>query len=243
MSDGVDHSRGSRPEARDDFAEETAGPAARRLGTVYLQGVRLNAMTKAQCVAHMLDELDAGRGGWLITQNLSYLRRSSRDPAFAALCSKATLSVADGMPLLWACALQGTPLPDRIAGSDLVLILPGAAAQRGRSVYLLGGSPGTAHETARILKMRQPGARVAGVCCPPIGFERDPQEIARIQEELTGTKPDIVFVALGTPKQDYLIDELRPVLPSAWWLGVGVSFSFVAGRLRRAPLWVQRAGP
>ena len=90
----------------------------------------LDAISEAQCIAHILDELDAGRGGMLVTPNLDHLHRSTKDLAFAALVAEADLVVADGMPLVWASRLQGTPLPERVAGSNLITTLSGAAAGR-----------------------------------------------------------------------------------------------------------------
>src|ERR1700690_4598603 len=91
---------------------------------------------------HVFGDLDAGRGGWLITANLDFLRRHVRDPESRALYAAADLRVADGMPLVWAARAQGTPVPGRIAGSSLLVPLVERAARSGRSVYLLGGEPG-----------------------------------------------------------------------------------------------------
>ena len=116
----------------------------------------------------MLRELEAGRGGWLLTANLDHLRLCDRDPDYLRLCREASLVVADGMPLVWASRLQRTPLPERVAGSDLLGRLCAAAAGGGRSVYLLGGAPGVAEAAgARAAARRHPAPaavrdRVAG---------------------------------------------------------------------------------
>jgi exopolysaccharide biosynthesis WecB/TagA/CpsF family protein len=161
---------------------------------------------------------------------------------FAAFVSEAELVVADGMPLIWASRIQGTPLPQRVAGSDLILTLSAAAAKAGRSIYLLGGAPGTAEGASQVLRSNYPGLQIAGMYCPPIGFEQNEAEMARMIHDLTTTKPEIVFVALGSPKQEQLIERIRANLPNAWWLGVGVSFSFLTGHVQRAPRLLQRSG-
>jgi N-acetylglucosaminyldiphosphoundecaprenol N-acetyl-beta-D-mannosaminyltransferase len=213
-----------------------------RLPSINLRGVRLHAVTEAQCVRHVLDELDAGRGGVVVTPNLDHLRRCVFDVSFGALVSEADMVVADGMPLVWASKLQGTPLPERVAGSNLISSLSGAAAERGKSVFLLGGAPGTADAAARVLKERFPGLIVAGTCCPSHGFEDDQRAMSDLQQRLAACGADIVYVALGSPKQERLISRLKVVLPRAWWLGVGNSFSFLSGHVKRAPLWMQRMG-
>ncbi|MGD0462539.1 MAG: WecB/TagA/CpsF family glycosyltransferase [Tepidisphaeraceae bacterium] len=215
---------------------------SRRLPTIVLHGVRIHAISEQRCVEHILSELEAGDGGFAVTPNLDHLRRCGRDVSFAALVAEANLVVADGMPLLWASRLQGTPLPQRVAGSDLISSLSAAAAGQGKSVFLLGGDLGTAEAAAAILRDRYPQLKIAGKLCPPIGFEKDEAELQHITSQLQAAKPDIVFVALGSPKQERLIDRIRGNLPRTWWLGVGVSFSFLCGNVRRAPVWMRNCG-
>jgi N-acetylglucosaminyldiphosphoundecaprenol N-acetyl-beta-D-mannosaminyltransferase len=224
-------------------AESSAGRArSPDLPEIQLQGVRFHAVTEERAIRFILDELDAGRGGWVVTHNLDHLRRRLRDPSFAEICADATLIVADGMPLVWASRLQHTPVPERVAGSNLTVSLSAAAAAHGRSVYLLGGAPGSAKVAAASLKARHPKLLVAGTYCPPMGFEDNPEEMQRLRALLVAATPDIVLVALGSPKQERLIRELRTDLPGTWWLGVGISLSFVSGQIRRAPPWMQRSG-
>jgi N-acetylglucosaminyldiphosphoundecaprenol N-acetyl-beta-D-mannosaminyltransferase len=219
-----------------------SAPVAPALPRVWLSGVALHAVTERQAIDHVLDELDAGRGGVVVTPNLDHLYRCTQDLNFAALVAEAQLVVPDGMPLVWASRLQRTPLPERVAGSTLVGTLTDAAGLRGRSVFLLGGDPGTAEAAAKVLLERYPHARIAGTYCPPVGFDRDPRQVAEIEAVLRAARPDLVYVALGSPKQERLIGRIRRVLPRAWWLGVGVSFSFLCGQVRRAPAWMQQCG-
>ena len=212
------------------------------LPAVSVGGLRIHALTEAQCVDHILRQLDAGCGGWVVTVNLDHLRLFSRQPDYADLCALANLTVADGMPLVWASCLQGTPLPERVAGSSLLWSLTAAAATKGRTIFLLGGSPGTANAAASVLRQRYPALHVAGTHCPGPGFEKDPRNVAHLTARLSAATPDIVYVGLGKPKQDLLISQLRARLPRAWFVGVGISFSFVCGALLRAPIWMQRLG-
>ncbi len=202
----------------------------------------MHAVSEPRCIEHILDQLSAGRGGMVVTPNVDHLRRCRRDLSFAAVVQEADLVVADGMPLVWASRLQGTPLPQRVAGSDLISSLSAAAAATGRSVFLLGGEPGTADAAAAILRDRCPQLKIAGTLCPPLGFEKDAAQLERITQALQSAQPDIVYVGLGSPKQERLIDRLRRALPRAWWLGVGVSFSFLCGDVRRAPPWMRKHG-
>jgi N-acetylglucosaminyldiphosphoundecaprenol N-acetyl-beta-D-mannosaminyltransferase len=212
------------------------------LPTIELGGLRLHALTEAECVTHIMAELKQGKGGWVITPNLDHLRRFQHDLDFQALVAQANLITADGMPLVWMSRVQGTPLPERVAGSSLINTLCRAAAREGSSVFFMGGDPGTAEEAGSILCERNPGLRLAGASCPQIGAALDDSMRQQLAAELTVARPDIVFVGLGSPKQERVIASLRSCLPSAWWLGVGISFSFVCNRVRRAPAWMQKLG-
>ena len=209
---------------------------------VRLAGVEFDALTEAECVAHIATQTLDGKGGSVVTPNLDHLYRSRRDPDFKKLVDNAELVVADGMPLVWASRLQGTPLPERVAGSNLVLSLSEAAAIHDLSVFFLGGNPGTAEAAANELSRRYGGLRVAGTCCPDFGFEKNEQEMDRLAQTIAAARPHIVYVALGSPKQEQVIERLQHCAPGSWWLGVGISFSFVCGDVRRAPAWMQRVG-
>jgi N-acetylglucosaminyldiphosphoundecaprenol N-acetyl-beta-D-mannosaminyltransferase len=212
------------------------------LRKVTLYDVALAAMTERECVQFVLDELDAGRSGWMMTLNLDHLRRLVLDTQYAGTAQHADLYVADGMPLLWASCILGTPLPERITGSNLVWNLSEAAALRARSIFLLGGNGNAAAHSAEILQKHYPRLKIAGVYAPPRGFEERASEMHELLAKVQRAKPDIVYVALGSPKEDNLIQDLKYLVPSAWYIGVGISLSWVAGQLPRAPLWMQNAG-
>lgn len=209
---------------------------------IHVRGIGFHAVTEAESVAWIMSELATQRGGWALTANLDHLRRLVHVKEYADMCVGATLVVADGMPVVWASRIQGTPLPQRVAGSDLVSSVSRAAATENRSIFLLGGDAGTADAASAILTARFTGLRIAGTYCPPFGFERDRDESVHIEQLIAQTKPDIVYVALGSPKQEQLIARLRDQFPRIWWLGIGVSFSFLCGRVHRAPQWMQRFG-
>jgi N-acetylglucosaminyldiphosphoundecaprenol N-acetyl-beta-D-mannosaminyltransferase len=205
-------------------------------------GVGLDRLTEEQTVAATLNAVRDGRGGWICPINLDVLRQVVRVPEVRALVEHAEIRVGDGMPLLWASRLQGTPLPERVAGSSLIHTIPRAASASGASVFLLGGDEGVARAAAERLRNANPGLRIAGTHCPPFGFEDDPRALAAIEHALDEAQPDLIFVGLGFPKQEKLIARLRPRLPASWWISCGISFSYVTGHVTRAPNWVQRAG-
>lgn len=220
--------------------DDAAAPAS--LPEIRLRGVPIHQVTQDQAIDHIMASLSAGIGGWVLTPNLDIHRRLCRDAEFSDLCGGATVRLADGMPLIWASRLRGTPLGERVAGSDLMMPLTARAAAEGRSVFLLGGNPGAAEGAARRLLAESPGLRIVGTECPPFGFEADEAYLQGLRAKLLRSAPDIIFVGLGSPKQERLIREFRNLLPRAWFLGVGITLSFVAGEVRRAPVWMRRCG-
>ncbi len=210
--------------------------------TVPLMGLQFASMSELETIEYVLENVANGQGGWLCPANLDVVRQWRESEEVRELVARATLVVADGMPLIWASGLQGTPLPERVAGSTLVVKLTAAAAGAGASVFLLGGNPGSADAAASRLSELSPELRLAGTLCPPFGFEQRPEGLAEIERSLHEAEPDIIYVGLGFPKQERLIARLRARFPRAWFISCGISFSFVAGEVQRAPALVQRLG-
>ena len=210
-------------------------------------GLPVDQLTESETIETVLAAVRAGRGGCLFTPNLQHVHAfaSGADSAVYERSSELTgalLVVPDGMPLIWASRLRGTPLPERVAGSNLIWSLTAAAADAGASIFLLGGNPGAAEACADRMRSVYPRVRIAGLMSPPHGFEKDERAIDEIAATLRAAAPDIVYVALGFPKQEELALRVAPYLPATWFVGVGISFSFVAGDVQRAPRWMQTAG-
>ncbi|WP_460495382.1 WecB/TagA/CpsF family glycosyltransferase [Glycomyces tarimensis] len=194
----------------------------------------------------VLDAIESGRGGQIVTPNVDIVAASRASRRLRAIIEASELVVADGAPLVWASKVAGTPLPERVAGSDLVWSLSAAASLRGLKVALLGGTPdGAARPTERaaaVLERRYPGLKVVGAWCPPMGFDRDEAHWRALLDRMDAAAPDLVYVGLGFPKQEHVMVRLRSVAPRAWFLGCGASIDFIAGYRRRAPKWMQRSG-
>lgn len=224
----------------DGLGSELCAPRASE--HVTLMGLDFARVTEAATCRLVTSALSEKRGGWICPVNLDVLRQVTNSEELKALVSSADLVVADGMPLLWASRLRGTPLPGRVAGSSLISTLSAELAHGGHSVYLLGGNQGTAQAAGAQLQQSLPDFSLAGWHCPPFGFEHSPEEMGQIVSLLKSAQPDVVFVGLGFPKQDRLIAQIRQTLPAAWFVSCGISFSFLTGEVRRAPGLVQALG-
>jgi N-acetylglucosaminyldiphosphoundecaprenol N-acetyl-beta-D-mannosaminyltransferase len=170
------------------------------------------------------------------------LHRVGRDSELRRYVESSSLVVADGKPLIWASRLAGTALPARVPGSDLIWSLSAALADTGRSVYLLGGEPGTAGRAEQVLRDRFPTLKLAGSLSPSFGFDTRSEEYDEVCDEVVDAAPDLVFVGFGFPKQERVIARLRERLPQTWFMGCGAAIGFVAGVHSRAPGWMQDSG-
>lgn len=178
----------------------------------------------------------------VVTPNADQVVNLERDAALRAAYDRADLVVADGMPVVWAAALLGTPVKGRVTGADLMPRLCEVAAQRGLKVFLLGGAPGVAARAAENLVASHPQLQVAGVHCPPLGFERDEAQNAALVEAIRSSDADLIFVCLGSPKQEVWVHRHMAQFDKGVFLGVGAAVDFCAGTIRRAPRWMQRSG-
>jgi N-acetylglucosaminyldiphosphoundecaprenol N-acetyl-beta-D-mannosaminyltransferase len=182
----------------------------------------------------------ARRGGVVFTPNVDHVVVAERNEPFRRAYADADLTLADGMPLVWLARLLGQPLPERVAGSDLFSPLMRTAASRKWRVYLVGAAPSVAERAVSILTERF-GVDLIGWHSPvisPDGREAHDDSIERLRIN----HPDVVIVALGTPKQELWIARARKVLPRITFVGVGASIDFLVGAQRRAPRWIARAG-
>jgi exopolysaccharide biosynthesis WecB/TagA/CpsF family protein len=205
---------------------------------VSLMGVRINNVTEGEAIDWIFTALKEGRGGRVASLNVDILRQALLDRDLRDRIEETDLVLADGTPVLWAAGLQGTPLVERVAVSDMIWGLCARAAGHDVGVLLLGGTPGTAKGAASLLADRYPGL-ATGHFCPPYGFEQSDTEMAKIRRVLDRTKPGVVFCGFGAPKQERLMAELARRYPKTWFLACGGTFSMVTGDLPKAPAWMR----
>jgi len=195
----------------------------------------------SEVVARLDQFVESRKPHQVVTVNLDFVRIARSDLAFRVAVNRADLAVADGMPLVWLSRLFGPSLPERIPGIDLVDQAAALACRRGFSIFLLGAAPGVAGLAAEELSRRYAGLRIAGTYAPPMGTFK-PHEDDEIVSRVRATRPDMLFVAFGAPRQDTWIRDHLDALQVPVCIGVGGSFNFLAGRQPRAPQWIQRSG-
>lgn len=209
---------------------------------IELLGMPFDVVTFEQTLELLMKLSRGDRPTYIVTANVDHVVRFVREPSVRALYTKADLVVADGTPVIWASRFLGTPLPHRVAGSDLTPALCARAAEEGRSLFFLGGAPGSADAAAEVLRRRHPKLNIVGTFCPDYGFEKDEGKLAETVRVVREAKPDILLVGLGSPKQENWIVAHKDACGAKLSIGVGVTFSFIAGHVKRAPRWMQRLG-
>jgi len=211
------------------------------LETVWIWGLPLARLDRGRTVDVVDRLIERGEPSFFITANLQYAMLSDGDPRLAEVNRLAAFLVADGMPMVWYSRLTGRPLPERVAGSDLIYLLASRAAERGHRVFFLGGKPGVAAAAATTLSWRYPGLQVAGVEAPELEA-LSTRDHGQLIERVRAARADLLLVAFGQPKGELWLAENYRALGVPACVQVGATFDFVAGQTARAPRWMQTIG-
>jgi N-acetylglucosaminyldiphosphoundecaprenol N-acetyl-beta-D-mannosaminyltransferase len=221
--------------------EEAATSEAATRERVTVWGVPFAPMTLTGAVAAVTELIREGRPSFFITANTHYAMLTEALPDLRAINERAAFIVADGKPLVWASRMSGSPLPERVAGSDLIFRLCEQAARERFRVFLLGGGEGVADEAARRLVERYPGLQIVETACPPYRDLSDEEHEALVAE-VRAASPDLLIAAFTMPKGERWISANLEVLGVPVVVNLGAAMDFAAGRVRRAPRWMQRTG-
>jgi N-acetylglucosaminyldiphosphoundecaprenol N-acetyl-beta-D-mannosaminyltransferase len=180
--------------------------------------------------------------GWICAAPAMSLVTAQDDPELRRALVEATLTVPDGLPVVWAANLLGERLRGRVYGPELMRRHCADAARRGHRVWLYGGHDERALDglTAN-LRRDHPGIQIVGGWSPP-HREPTPREDREIAERINADEPDLVWVGIGMPKQERWMARLRPALDAPVLCGVGAAFDFHADRVSQAPRWMQDTG-
>lgn len=204
-------------------------------------GVEVQAQTYEHALSRFLETATAGRRLRAHFVTVHSLTESARNHALRGVFASSAMVCTDGMPIVWVARLRGARTAERVCGPDVMLSL----CDRGRSVglrhYFLGGRPGTPESLAERLTARYPGLIVVGTMSPPFR-ELSADKDQALVDTVNLAKPDVLWIGLGSPKQEFWAAEHEAALEVPLILPVGAAFDFHSGRLRRAPRWMRRLG-
>lgn len=204
---------------------------------VNILGVDVDAVTMAEAVDVVRRAMDTRAGVMVATANAEMLMRATHDEELRRILNASALVVPDGAGTVWAARHLGHAMPERVAGYDLAQELLRCAPAEGRRVYFFGSAPGVAEKAKAKAKQLYPGIEIVGV---RNGFF-SPADNAAIIAEIRAARPDLLLVALGVPKQEKWIAAHLAELDVPVAIGVGGTLDVMAGVMKRAPLWMQKA--
>ena len=194
-------------------------------------GVGFDGLTMDESAERVLSLAESGRSAYVCTPNPEIVWAAQKDAGLRDALAGADMTLPDGMGVVWAARQLGTPVPERVTGCDLMIRLLETFSD---SVYLLGGKPGVAERAAEVIRERWPAVTVTGT---HDGYFDDP---APILAELSATAPRLIFVGLGSPKQELFMARAKKALPPGVMIGVGGSLDVLAGDVPRAPAFWRR---
>lgn len=204
-------------------------------------GVQTDAQQFDEAINTLLQWAGSTEHHYVSTCPVYTLMMCRENPQVMEAVNGADMVTADGMPVVWVQRRRGNPQAERVYGPDVMQTLMARTAGTSISHYLWGGLPGVADTLVQRLKAQHPTLKVAGTYSPPVspvGDQPDPEVVKRLNE----SGASIIWVGLGSPKQDLWMKVYRPALRAPLLIGVGAAFDMLAGVKSQAPRWMQRSG-
>lgn len=205
---------------------------------IEMMGCRVDNLTMEETLQTVEGFIASGKPHQHVVVNVDKLVKAQRDPELRRIINECALINVDGMPVVWASRLLGRPLKERVAGVDLFESLMGRAAQKGWRVYLLGAREEIVSRVRELYAAKYPGLVFAGHRNGYWTAEQEPQVVA----DIAAARADLLFVAISSPKKEQFLGAYQATMKIPFAMGVGGTFDVAAGKVKRAPVWMQKAG-
>lgn len=193
--------------------------------------------------AFLIDEIISKKTPkYVVTCNVDHIMQLKNNKEFKQVYDEADVVTADGVPVIWASKLLKKPLKEKISGSDIFSEIGGHLEKKQHRIFFLGAGPGIADSAAKKLKKEYPKMNIVGSYSPSYGFEKNEEENYKIIQMIQESKADILFVGLGAPKQEIWIHNNYKKYNVPVSIGVGATFDFLSGNVKRAPKIFQKIG-
>lgn len=203
-------------------------------------GTKINVLDMDKTKKYIYDNIDELRGEYICVSNVHTTIMAHDDEAYRRVQNEAALRLPDGKPLSVVSRKRGHKDAGRVTGPDLMRVLFEEASQNGLRMYFYGSTDEILKELRQKLDEQYKGINIAGMYSPPFRRLTD-EEDKDIINMINDTKPDIIWIGLGAPKQEIWMNEHKGKLNGVM-IGVGAGFDYFAGRIKRAPQWMQKAG-
>lgn len=205
-------------------------------------GLPVDAFTQDEALSRVLDLARDPNPSHVLFLNVDVMVKADRNADLQRAILNSDLSLMDGKPPLRVARKRGVPLPEKVSGSDFVPKVCEMAAREGLSVFILGGKEGAPEAARDNLLVKHPDLKIAGAYSPKFGFEKDVEELAKINAMLLEARPDILFACLSCPKQEIFVERNKSVYKTPVSISCGATVDFLAGSVQRAPEWVSQSG-
>lgn len=202
----------------------------------------VNNVNMAETVEAIESMIVDGDKHYVVAINVDVVMKIEEDAYLKEITDKADMVLVDGKPLVWIANLHKHPIKAKISGSDLVPLLCEVAADKGYSVFIIGGKDGIAEQAKQKLEEKHPTINVVGTYAPPFGFEKDEEELKKINKMITDAHPDLLIACFGCPKQEKWIYENYHKYNARVSVCAGATVDFLAGNVNRAPKWMSECG-
>ena len=202
----------------------------------------VNNFSMEECLDAIEQKIISAEKSYLVAVNSDVILKIEQDEQLKEVTDHADFVIVDGKPLIWIAKKQGIPIEEKVSGSDLVPLLCARAAEKGYSVFILGGKEGVADQAKQKLESMLPDIKIVGTYAPSLGFEKDNVEVKKINNLITSAAPDILLVCLGCPKQEKFIYENIYNYNAKISICAGATVDFLAGNIKRAPKWMSNHG-
>lgn len=191
----------------------------------------------------IIDNLIADKKkSYIVAVNVDVVMKIEKDLYLKKITDEAEITLVDGKPLVWISKFHKMPVKTKVSGSDLVPVLCNRAAEKGYSIFIIGGKEGIADKAKKRLEEKLPDIKVVGTYSPPLGFEHDTEELKKINSMISYAAPDILVACFGCPKQEKWIYENYKKYDAIVSICAGATVDFLAGNVSRAPKWMSEHG-
>lgn len=202
----------------------------------------VNNVNMAETLQEISRLVEEKKKSYVVAINVDVVIKMEKDEYLKKIADKADLTLVDGKPLVWIAKWHKHPVKAKISGSDLVPALCKIAAEKGYSLFLIGGADGIAEKAKKNLERDIPRIKIVGTYAPPFGFEKDEEELEKINTMISAVHPDLVITCFGCPKQEKWIYENYLKHDGVVSICAGATVDFLAGTVRRAPAWMSEHG-
>lgn len=202
----------------------------------------INNLTMPETIDKIEKMISSKNKSYVVAVNVDVIMKIENDPYLKEIVDDADMVLVDGKPLVWISKMYGRPLKAKISGSDLVPLLCDVAAQKGYSIFIIGGKDGIAEQAQKRLESKLPNIKIVGTYAPPMGFEKDEEELNKINSMISKAKPDLLIACFGCPKQEKWIYENINKYDAKVSICAGATVDFLAGNVKRAPRWMSEHG-